>query len=200
MSAKVEKRNVLEVLNFTSDAVYFYRESDVQAGHFSEWYPTSFKDDKGTVFVTVEQYKTYHKALLMGDKKTASKVLQTDNPKEHKALGRSVENWNPTLWNKHAEAICFQGNLLKFKQNSRLAHWLNKTDELRLVNANPYDCVWGIGLEMEDKRVLDPRAWRGQNRLGTVLMRVRTELRRLGILGSPMHLTNVETGEVVSID
>lgn len=180
--------------------IFFWREDNVQTGHFSEWYYSEFREDDGTKFVTVEQYKTYQKAKLMKDEETAAKVLKTENPKEHKALGKKIQNWNAKVWRQHAEAIVYRGNLLKFKQNSRLAHRLNITGQAALINAHPYDPVWGIGLTDFDSRRFDRANWKGQNRLGVILERVRTELRRQGILGAPLRLTNIETGQVVCID
>ena len=43
--------------------------------------------------------------------------------------------------------------------------------------ANGKDKLWGIGLYASDDRVLDESKWRGENRLGKVLMRVRQILR-----------------------
>jgi len=45
-----------------------------------------------------------------------------------------------------------------------------------IVEASPYDRVWGIGLRQTDRRAMDPRQWRGTNLLGFVLMDVRDEV------------------------
>ena len=42
-----------------------------------------------------------------------------------------------------------------------------------LVEASPYDNVWGIGLHATDPRAKDMQRWRGQNKLGFLLMVVR---------------------------
>jgi len=42
-----------------------------------------------------------------------------------------------------------------------------------LVEASPYDRIWGIGLKADDKRATNPLKWRGKNRLGFALMKVR---------------------------
>jgi ribA/ribD-fused uncharacterized protein len=45
-----------------------------------------------------------------------------------------------------------------------------------LVEANPRDWVWGVGLAVDDPRVHRPDEWRGSNLLGRVLTKVREVL------------------------
>ena len=48
-----------------------------------------------------------------------------------------------------------------------------------LVEASPYDNIWGIRLSASSSEAQDPMKWRGQNLLGFALMEVRDELRRV---------------------
>ena len=48
-----------------------------------------------------------------------------------------------------------------------------------LVEASPYDNIWGIRLSANSLEAQDPMKWRGQNLLGFALMEVRDELRRV---------------------
>lgn len=52
-----------------------------------------------------------------------------------------------------------------------------ETGDAVLVDASPYDRIWGIGLKADDERALHPNTWQGQNLLGFALMDVREELR-----------------------
>ena len=45
-----------------------------------------------------------------------------------------------------------------------------------LVEASPYDSVWGIGMKATDSGANDPSRWKGQNLLGGILARVRDRI------------------------
>ena len=74
--------------------------------------------------------------------------------------------------------MILNGNYAKFTQNEALRQFLLSTGDSVLVEASPYDTIWGIGIDPENPNVQDPRQWRGQNLLGFALMEVRDEIRR----------------------
>lgn len=113
---------------------------------------------------------------MFGDYETAHAILETQNPKEQKALGRKVKNFTPDEWNTVARTIVYYGNLAKFSQNPELLQQLLDTGDTLLVEASPYDTIWGIGLNEEDARNTPPENWKGTNWLGEVLVRVRQKL------------------------
>lgn len=45
-----------------------------------------------------------------------------------------------------------------------------------MVEASPYDEIWGIGLCDWEEDALDEKTWRGRNFLGFILTEVRDEL------------------------
>ena len=70
----------------------------------------------------------------------------------------------------------FQGNYAKFTQNPDLLKTLIDTIGTTLVEASPYDKVWGIGLAEDDPKALNRETWEGTNWLGEVLTDLRTYL------------------------
>lgn len=147
------------------------------SGPFSQWYPSEFTVD-GKKFVCAEQFMMYKKAEFFGDMETAEKIMQTLDPKIQKALGRKVRGFDVDGWNKNAKAFVYTGNYNKFTQNPNLMKKLFDTKGTTLVEASPYDTIWGIGLREDDLNALDRNKWRGTNWLGEVLTSLREDLMR----------------------
>ena len=145
-------------------------------GHFSNWFPASFIINNMT-FNCVEQYMMYMKAKTFNDQETMTKVLATSNPKEQKKLGRGVKNFNPVTWDVVKNEIVYDGCFAKYLQNPELKDEILKTNDLILVEASPYDKVWGIGMGEEHPDVTDESKWQGENLLGKALMKVRDKLK-----------------------
>lgn len=146
------------------------------SGPFSQWHPSNFEID-GVNFVTAEQFMMYKKALLFHDYKTCAKIMNTSDPREQKAYGREVKNFNNEKWEKYAKEFVYEGNFAKFSQNEDLCEQLIKTDGTILVEASPYDKIWGIGLAADNPKAQNKETWEGKNWLGEVLTDVRKEIK-----------------------
>ncbi|XP_063414847.1 uncharacterized protein LOC134696820 [Mytilus trossulus] len=143
---------------------------------FSQWYEGEFTVE-GMAFNSAEQYMMYSKAMLFDDEDIAYAVLRESDPREQKRFGRLVRNFNHELWEASCLAIVERGNKAKFSQDESLKRILLDTYPKTLVEASPYDVIWGIGLEADDPMAWNCDTWKGQNLLGKALTNVRDELK-----------------------
>nr|VWP02060.1 Alcohol oxidase [Ganoderma boninense] len=104
------------------------------------------------------------------------------SPKEVKALGRKVKNFDDETWVRERTRIVLEGSLHKFRQNAPLRRELFATGERELAEASPLDRIWGIG--MGEKKGWETcggdakgrQGW-GLNLLGKALVEARAILR-----------------------
>ena len=66
--------------------------------------------------------------------------------------------------------------MTEFGRNESLKVVLLGTGDRILVEASPYDKIWGIGLAESNPKCKDPAQWKGLNLLGFALMEVRARL------------------------
>lgn len=161
----------------TFDYFYFWgHKSPSLKSCLSQFYPARFKvGDEEYLFA--EQYMMSQKAKLFGDNETYKKIMSSTNPFDIKKLGREVKNFDPDVWDKHKTDIVYTANINKFYQNKELKDFLLSTGDAILVEASPYDRIWGIGMYENDPQIGDPREWAGENLLGFILTEVREELK-----------------------
>lgn len=143
---------------------------------FSQWWDCKFTVD-GVEYHTAEQYMMAQKAALFSDKEMQKEIMAASHPKQFKALGQKVKGFVQEVWDKNCCDIVVKGNAAKFSQNEDLKAFLLNTNQRVLVEASPYDKIWGIGMGTDDSRCENPTLWNGTNFLGFCLMEVRDILR-----------------------
>jgi ribA/ribD-fused uncharacterized protein len=156
-----------KVGNFT----FFFGADDA----FSNWHQCRFAYH-GVEFTSVEQFMMFAKAKLFSDGESAEAILANRHPKQQKALGRKVKGFNLDTWEEKRESIVYVGCREKFSQNPGLRSLLLSTVPTELVEASPYDLIWGVGIGERDPLILDKANWRGKNLLGVTLTKVRDAL------------------------
>ncbi|WP_372446820.1 NADAR family protein [Microbispora oryzae] len=176
----VEEAVAAERSGRTLRYLYFWghrpaRDGGAGPGCLSQWWPVAFTED-GHTFASAEHYMMAHKAWLFGDARTAEQILAADHPGEAKKLGRAVRDFDEQAWNARRFDIVVRGNIAKFGQNAELRRYLLATGKRVLVEASPYDRIWGIGLTAGDERAATPATWQGLNLLGFALMAARDAL------------------------
>lgn len=161
-------------MRITNDYVFFWRNRSP----FSNWYKQAPFNSDGYYYNCMEQFMMHQKALLFGDHETAEKIMQANNPSEHKALGREVKPFDPAVWDAEKKRIVYIGLKAKFTEpgNESILEDLKDTAGRILVEASPYDKIWGIGMEEWEPGVEDRKNWKGLNLLGSLLTKLRVEL------------------------
>jgi ribA/ribD-fused uncharacterized protein len=141
----------------------------------SQWYPAAFMVD-GITYATAEHWMMAKKALLFGDEEAFQEVLTTPKPAVAKAIGRKVRNFDAGIWQEKGYAFVAEGSFHKFSQHAELQQFLLRTGKKIIVEASPFDKIWGIGMAESANGSGNPLQWRGTNLLGFALMEARDRL------------------------
>lgn len=152
-------------------------------GPLSQWEESYFTLD-GIEYNCAEQYMMAAKARLFEDESILEDIMDSEEPARQKKLGRLVEDFDKGVWEEDQDNgrprcwnIVWRGNMAKFSQNRHLLKRLLRTDPAVLVEASPFDRIWGIGLAKDNPRARNRENWEGRNWLGEVLTSVRAFLK-----------------------
>lgn len=160
--------------------LFFYghtpsKDNQITETCFSQWWMASFIVD-GVYYSCAEQYMMAEKARMFEDKEMLEAILKAKHPKEMKAYGRAVKNFDQKKWESSCYEIVKKGNMEKFSQNLELKEYLLGTQNRILVEASPRDRIWGIGMGKQNPDAENPIKWRGKNLLGFALTEVRDSI------------------------
>lgn len=158
-------------MRVTDMFVFFYGSSEI----YSNWYKIGFTVE-GVRYANTEQFMMAEKARIFLDNETLAKIMREPDPYKVKKLGREVKNFSEATWITHRDDVMYRGCLAKFSQNEKLKATLLATGNRELVEASPYDEIWGIKLGENAPGILNRANWKGLNLLGIALMRVRDTL------------------------
>jgi ribA/ribD-fused uncharacterized protein len=148
------------------------RDGSIVKSCFSQWFESPFEVE-GITYKTAEHWMMVKKAELFEDEEIKAKILVAKSAAEAKKLGREVRNFKPEIWDAHKFEFVVEGNQHKFEQHPKMSEFLLNTNNRILVEASPYDKIWGIGMAQDHKDILRPDCWKGENLLGFALMEVR---------------------------
>ncbi len=159
--------------NLTDDIVKTFPDEIKNLQLYRERYDVIEKLIEQQNFNTAEKFMMMGKAALFRDNRIFRQMSLVDDPKNHKALGQRVANFDQLTWDMYCEDIVKLGNYLKFSQDELLKRHLKNTGNAILVEGSPLDRIWGVGLKFDDPNIRDKSKWRGQNLLGSCLEFVR---------------------------
>lgn len=142
-----------------SEPLYFYTKTMPYWG-LSNFSPPGFEAE-GVFWPTVEHY---FQAQKFESPTIRERIRRAATPKEARLLGQSREFKIRPDWEGVRDDIMLRALRHKFAVPSARA-LLSETSDRPLIESSPYDHYWGAGQDGS-----------GLNRLGQLLMKVRSEL------------------------
>lgn len=154
----------------TDTHVYFYSGREI----YSNWHSTPKQlTDPITrlAFDNTEQAFMWYKATFFADPDTAARIAACTDAATVKRFGRLIPGYDDKAWETVRLGFMTYVNLLKYQQNPVMGDVLRATGKRILVEASPYDGIWGIKRSVEEAAA--GATWQGRNLLGETLMTVR---------------------------
>jgi ribA/ribD-fused uncharacterized protein len=147
--------------------------------------------------------------MVMKNEEKMKTILDAKKPIEAKRLGNDLEPFDEIKWNEVSSLILGDALYFKFGSDPKFKSTLMSTRGNLIVEARE-DEIWGSGLTRAETKKFPMSKWRGPNKLGEELMKLRDffekeENRVIEIAGSPSkdraslddevddHLTKVGT-------
>lgn len=143
--------------------IYFYSIREKPYGCFSNFSHYGFDLD-GQWWPTSEHY---FQAQKFREATHAAMVRQARTPSEAARLGRNRRFPFREDWEQIKDAVMYRGVLRKFEANLSIRSVLCSTGDNIIIENLPKDYYWSCGSDGS-----------GKNRLGQILMQVRTDIRR----------------------
>ena len=143
---------------------------------FSNMHEAKIQVD-GITFPTVEHYFQWSKAKMFGDADAQAKILKTASPKSVKSYGKKVKGFDEEAWSAKKDEIMRTAVRAKLVQHPDIRKKLLDTGTRPIAEADPRGKYWGIGTSADTSKAKDVTRWPGQNKLGKILMELRSELK-----------------------
>ena len=141
---------------------------------FSNFFPSPV-NVWGIQFTCSEQAYAFSKAWFFGDEISKRKIMLEIHPHNIKKCSRTIKNFKRKEWDEVSEGMLFEAVNAKFHQNKILAQYLLETNNMQLIEVNPFDTRWGVGITIDQLKVGKPL--RGENKMGHILEKVRENLK-----------------------
>ncbi len=158
--------------SLTQSIIYFWKPEQ-DDGYLGNWYTAPFTIE-GKLFHNSEHYFMWKKVMLF-EPTQEDKILVATDSKTMKDIGQKIKNYDDAIWSAERYKIMVESLMHKFSQNEDLKKRLLATGTCDLVEASPFDKIWGIGITKS--QALAGVKGKGQNLLGKALMEVRNKMK-----------------------
>ncbi len=147
--------------HFNPSTIYFYAQTDAYS-EFSNFAPYGVAIGD-LWWPSVEHY---FQAQKFHDENYQERIRRCSRPKDAKALGMTRKIPLRTDWEQVKDQIMLDAVRVKFRTHDIPHNLLLSIWDADIVENAPMDAYWGCGPDGS-----------GQNKLGRILMRVRSEIR-----------------------
>lgn len=173
---KPKKRKLRKVVEDEPEPILFFG-ADESKGEYRNFSNMSQHpiDIDGEKFPSVEHYFQAMKAREFKDDEMYNKIVTAKTAKAVKAMGKKVKNFVKEIWDSKRDEVMEKAVHAKFTQHPELRKQLLDTGDKPIGEADPRNLYWGIGTSVESEKSKYPSKWRGQNRMGRLLMKIREE-------------------------
>ena len=180
-SAEPEKKVRKRIVKTSEPAVplpeiLFFFSKEPENKEFSNFYETVFKLDE-VEYKSAEHAYEGIKAKTFGDEETFGKILKAKSAQSAKSFGNKVKDFKEETWKEKQDEVMKTVLRAKFTQNLELRKKLLDSEDKVLANADSRDKYWGIGTSANTSMAKDPKKWKGENKLGAMLMELRTQIK-----------------------
>jgi ribA/ribD-fused uncharacterized protein len=127
-------------------------------------------------YKTVQHFVQAQKAKVFNDQETYEKILKkAKTASSAKKYGEEVRDFKTEIWETKQDEIMEIGVRAKFVQHPSLRKQLTDTGDKMIGDADPRDFYWGIGTSLSTEKSKVPSKWKGMNKMGKLLMKLRKE-------------------------
>ena len=127
--------------------VLFWKPGVGRFGDFSNWAHSHIQYTVGGSsfqFSSGEHLFAALKADAFGDTGMLAAIKVAGlQPAEYKRMGRAVVGFDEQVWSRRREHIMRTVVTAKFEQNAELGRLLDDTGRAAIIEASPFDKVWG---------------------------------------------------------
>jgi ribA/ribD-fused uncharacterized protein len=140
----------------------------------SNFHSAPFKCE-GQTYRHVEEYLFVKKAEFANDDSAKHRILKASTPADCKQIGKGIVV-DRKKWQSQEIAVMTKALFEKFNQNQIPRDYLKKTGNKTLAEVSPTDRFWGIGMSLGKVASSNQLTWTGKNKLGELLMDLRSKL------------------------
>jgi len=130
----------------------------------------------GILFKSSEHAYQYSKCIYFKEKNVGYSILRCDNAYNAKMCVKNIFSKSQMCtWKTISYNIMYQILLAKYKYVPLFRQALIMSKDSKLIEANQWDFYWGCGLSLEDLLLSKTIEHNGNNIMGSLLERIRSE-------------------------